>query len=167
MGCLHVHIRKGKVLKVATHDFQLQSNQEQDGILHIEDNKHLTFFDFKTFEKNHAVDREELNDVPFGDRFDKTSKPPSIEGISLCPKCEKPIKHLIELTGSQFVGLQTFRILKKCPDCKFSWIAKVKILVEHLPTYHLVNGEIIPDESTARQDFLNYLQEITHGRDDN
>ena len=59
MGCLHVHLRHGKILKVAHHDFTLKDEAEQNGILHIEDNKCVNFFDYKTFEKNHAVDRVE------------------------------------------------------------------------------------------------------------
>lgn len=158
MGCVHIHIRKGKVLKVAQHDFHLQDNHEQDGVLHIEDNKHLTFFDPKTFQKNHATDREELNDVPESDRYDDILCPdPFVEGVSLCPKCEKEITHRFKLYGAHFVGLQSFKILKSCYECKTSWVAEIKVLVSRISTYHVVEGKLVPNESTARQNFLNAL----------
>lgn len=160
MGCLHIHLRKGKILKVSTHDFQLQNKHEQDGVLHLEDNKNINFFDFKTFEKNHAIDREELSDVPQSDRYDNAlNEEGFVDGISLCPKCEKAIQHHFKLDGAHFIGLQSFHILKKCYECKTSWVAEIKVLIGYIPTYHVVEGKLVPDESTARQDFLNALQE--------
>lgn len=166
MGCLHIHIRKGKILKVAQHDFHLLDDLEQEGILHIEDNKHLTFFDFKTFEKNHVVDHSELNDIPYSDRYDKINESsPFIEGISLCPRCEIPISHKFKLEGAYFVGLQSFKILKKCAKCQTSWIAEINVLATDLPTYHIADDMLIPDESTARRDYLNALQETIQSED--
>ena len=108
----------------------------------------------------------ELNDVPESDRYDCMLNPtPFVEGVSLCPKCESPIAHRFKLEGAHFIGMQTFKILKICYECKTSWVAEIKVLISRTPTYHVVEGKLVPDESTARQDFLNALQEATHGRD--
>jgi hypothetical protein len=152
MGCIHIHIRDGKILKVAHHSF---SPEKPNGVLHLEDTGKLSFFDYEEFQSNHYIDEHELSDIPFEYRYKQISAySGKFEGVTLCPTCEVEIKFKINLSGTRFVGVQTFNILEVCEKCKHRWVSEVKVVVDRLPTYHQVDGYMIPDQRTARQLYL-------------
>ena len=152
MGCIHIHIRDNKILKVAYHSFQ---PEKPNGVLHLEDNGKLSFFDAEEFQRNHYIDEHELSDVPFEHRHRRINAySGKFEGITLCPTCEAEIRFEIELSGERFVGIQTFHILEICETCKHRWVSEVQVVVDRLPTYYQVDGYMIPDQKTARQLYL-------------
>lgn len=166
MGCIHIHFREGKPIKVTQHDFNLKE-ETNNGVLHIEDNKVVHFFTPEVFEKNHSVDRNEIDDIPYNERFDIFESlnhfTDVIQGISLCPRCEKEIEHNIKISSSHlFIGKQKLRFVKHCADCDFSWIAEINVLATRTPVVYVLNDEtLIPDETTARQAYLDSLNNET------
>ena len=152
MGCIHIHVRDGKILKVAHHAYK---PEKPDGVIHVEDSGRLSFFDPEEFQRNHYIDDHEILDVPFELRYKRIdAHSGTFEGTTLCPTCEAPIKFNISISGERFVGLQTFNILEVCEECKHRWVSEVRVVVDRLPTYYQVDGYMIPDQRTARQLYL-------------